>query len=292
MGRIEFKNPWAAAGDAMRQYLIEEETRRRQAMLDGLLVQDKMRERARQDNEAARQARLDQQRENEALRRTALEDQDRANAQERQRVLDERFAADQRQKQLDREDAIGNRYLDSERAYAEAGKKREFEASEAAKQRANARYVVDKQMSSGHGKADTIDTRSGTVLDALDELSEKINTQDGALAKVGGLFASAAAKANYDDDVAEYSAVLEGAVPLIARRMGHTGVLTQADVDSVKAMFPKPGDGKSLRDRKIARLRSLMGGSSGSSGSSDSGSPSTDNSWRDHGNGVRVRRKN
>jgi hypothetical protein len=268
-GRFEFKNPWASAGNALRQYLIEEETRRRQAMLDGLLVQDRMREQARQDNAAARQARLDQQAENSQLRRTALEDQDRANAQERQRVLDERYNAQERQRQLDREDVAGQRYLDAELRRQEHEADRADRQRESAANRANARYVVDKQMSGSHSKADTTDTRSGTVLDALDELSGKINQQDGLLAKASGLFSSAAAKANYDDDVAEYSAVLEGAVPLIARRMGHTGVLTQADVDSVKAMFPKPGDGKSLRDRKIARLRSLMGGSGGStSGSS------------------------
>jgi hypothetical protein len=261
MGRFNFQSPGAAAGQAIRQFLLEQETARRQAWLDGIAVEDRMRAQAKADNEAARQARLDQQRENDQLRNIAIADRDYADQQERQRVLDERYTAEQQQKAIEREDVAGQRYLDAELRRQEHEADRADRQRESAANRANARYVVDKQMSGGHGKADTTDTRSGTVLDALDELSEKINRQDGALAKVGGLFASAAAKANYDDDVAEYQAVLEGAVPLIARRMGHTGVLTQADVDSVKAMFPRPGDGKSLRDRKIARVRSLMGGS-------------------------------
>ena len=76
---------------------------------------------------------------------------------------------------------------------------------------------------------------------------------------MSGGAAKLAAKANYDDDVAEYEALVSGFTPLVARALGHTGVLTQQDVDSVKALFPKPGDGKSLRDRKVARIKSIIG---------------------------------
>ncbi len=64
---------------------------------------------------------------------------------------------------------------------------------------------------------------------------------------------------NLNDDIAEYEAMISGFTPLIARALGHTGVLTQQDVDSVKALFPRPGDSKSLRDRKVARIEQLMG---------------------------------
>ncbi|HYC00456.1 MAG TPA: hypothetical protein VEC57_15065 [Candidatus Limnocylindrales bacterium] len=96
--------------------------------------------------------------------------------------------------------------------------------------------------------------QAGPILNALSELSERINTQQGLLAKMAGGAAKLAAQANYDDDVAEYTALIESFTPLVARAYGHTGVLTQQDVDSVKAMFPKPGDSKSLRDRKIKRV--------------------------------------
>lgn len=97
------------------------------------------------------------------------------------------------------------------------------------------------------------------ILDGISELSEKINTGKGLLAKVSGSVEKAQAQANYNDDVAEYQALISGFTPMIARGVGHTGVLTQQDVDSVKEMFPKPGDSKSLRDRKIARLRTIIG---------------------------------
>lgn len=96
------------------------------------------------------------------------------------------------------------------------------------------------------------------VLSAISELSEKINTGQGILAKMGGGAAKLAAKSNYDDDVAEFQALVEGFTPLMARALGHTGVLTQQDVDSVKALFPQPGNSKTLRDRKIARVRDIF----------------------------------
>ena len=90
---------------------------------------------------------------------------------------------------------------------------------------------------------------------------------EGFAARGAGSWRKAAAIANYDDDLAEYEAVLNGAIPSIARKMGRTGVLTQPDVDSVRGMFPKPGDSKTLRDRKMARIRKIMnmppGGNSG-----------------------------
>ena len=66
--------------------------------------------------------------------------------------------------------------------------------------------------------------------------------------------------ANMNDDIAEYEALVSGFTPLVARALGHTGVLTEQDVQSVRAVFPRPGDSKSLRDRKMKRMRSLLSG--------------------------------
>lgn len=111
--------------------------------------------------------------------------------------------------------------------------------------------------------AETQDARkfkqAAPILGAVSELSERINTQQGAMAKLRGGVEKAKAQANYNDDVAEYEAIVSGFTPLVARALGHTGVLTQQDVDSVKALFPKPGDSKTLRDRKVARIKSLVG---------------------------------
>lgn len=106
--------------------------------------------------------------------------------------------------------------------------------------------------------------RSTPVVDALDELSARINTLEGVMASAAGVAEKTKAKVNLANDTAEYLAVMDSFIPMVARAFGHTGVLTQQDVDSVKSIFPKPGDSKSLRDRKITRLRSILeGGTAG-----------------------------
>lgn len=101
--------------------------------------------------------------------------------------------------------------------------------------------------------------RMEPVMASIDELSERINTQQGLLATMAGGAAKVAAQANYNDDVAEYESLISGFTPLVARAVGHVGVLTEQDVQSVRALFPAPRDSKTLRDRKIARIRKIMG---------------------------------
>lgn len=103
------------------------------------------------------------------------------------------------------------------------------------------------------------------VLRAVAELSERINTLRGVVAKVRGGIEKAKAQANLNDDVAEYEALIAGFTPMVARALGHTGVLTQQDVDSVRALFPTPGDSKNVRDRKVGRVLSIIGELEGAS---------------------------
>lgn len=120
--------------------------------------------------------------------------------------------------------------------------------------------------------------RASVVLDSIDELSQKINTGYGAMAKISGFAERQAAKANLDDDVAEYEAVVSGFVPILARAVGHTGVLTEPDVQSVRKMLPQVGDSKSVRDRKMARIRKIWEGmnpQAGGGGNTPSGADST-----------------
>ncbi len=67
------------------------------------------------------------------------------------------------------------------------------------------------------------------------------------------------AKAQYDNDVSEYEALVTGMIPMVARAVGHVGVLTQQDVDSVKELFPKITDNKTLAENKLARVKRIIG---------------------------------
>lgn len=100
--------------------------------------------------------------------------------------------------------------------------------------------------------------RALPVLDALDELSGRINVSKGLAATATGAVERAKAKANLNDDVAEFEAVVQGFTPLLARSVGHTGVLTEQDVQSVRGALPSPLDQESLAKRKLARFRSIM----------------------------------
>jgi hypothetical protein len=100
--------------------------------------------------------------------------------------------------------------------------------------------------------------RAQPVLQGISELADRINTGSGLMAKAVGEVEKLKAQANYNDDVAEYTSLIKMFTPSIARAVGHVGVLTEPDVQSVRQMFPQPGDSKTLKDRKIARIASLL----------------------------------
>ncbi|MGC4084438.1 MAG: hypothetical protein QM736_20565 [Vicinamibacterales bacterium] len=102
--------------------------------------------------------------------------------------------------------------------------------------------------------------RAKPILSAIGDSSATINTQSGLLAKMQGGASKVAAQANYNDDVAEdQRCSISGFTPLVARALGHNGVLTEQDVQSVRRLFPNPSDSQSLRNRRdrphhVARL--------------------------------------
>lgn len=99
----------------------------------------------------------------------------------------------------------------------------------------------------------------GAILDNIQTLSQRINTSGaGPWANVKGRWRGAMAAVNWDNDVSEYTSLVEGMIPMVARAVGHTGVLTQQDVDSVRALFPRVTDNKTLAQNKLKRVRSLM----------------------------------
>jgi hypothetical protein len=98
------------------------------------------------------------------------------------------------------------------------------------------------------------------LLDAITELSPRINTKQGMDAVFAGGWNKVQAAANYDDDVAEYVAVVEAFTPLLARAEGHTGVLTEADFTHAMRILPGLKDSGTLAQRKIARLNKILFG--------------------------------
>ena len=179
----KFVSTLGSATRALRDALVQRETERRQNLLDGLLVSNTIAERQRAEAAAQRQSRLDAQAENEALRRTAIADRDYADRQARQQTLDSRYESEQQQRRLDREDANAQKYLDTERNYFEADKRRQFEAAESARDRAS----QERRTAMGSAKpdkADSTDTRANDIISALDDLSSRINDQEGMAAKV------------------------------------------------------------------------------------------------------------
>lgn len=132
--------------------------------------------------------------------------------------------------------------------------------------RANAREQFDKD-GKPIGFAPTSTQRDRTasmgriqpILHDIDSLSERINTKYGPLAKVEGGLRGLMARASSDDDVADYMSLIKSYSVTVARAMGHSANMSDADRESIMEMFPMPGDSKGLRDRKVARLMRTLG---------------------------------
>lgn len=123
------------------------------------------------------------------------------------------------------------------------------------------RLAFDKGEAGKPGAAAKGGPNVANIITQIETLSKKINTSDGGpMSRVTGALRSGMAAGQMDNDVSEYNALVEGMIPMVARAVGHTGVLTQQDVDSVRALFPRVGDNKVLANNKLARVKSLIGG--------------------------------
>jgi hypothetical protein len=102
------------------------------------------------------------------------------------------------------------------------------------------------------------------VFEEIKRLSDKIFTSDGVAANFVGAGRTAMASANWDEDVKLYNSLIQGMTPMVARAVGHTGVLTQQDVDSVKKLFGHIGmlgtDSKGVASSKLDAFARLMSG--------------------------------
>lgn len=97
------------------------------------------------------------------------------------------------------------------------------------------------------------------ILSKVRAISGRINTIDnGFKAKAAGAGRQVMAWAGMDNDVNEYEGLLRSAVPLLARAYGHTGVLTQQDVESVLKGFPTTGTNADLRVRLLRNVEDII----------------------------------
>jgi hypothetical protein len=99
------------------------------------------------------------------------------------------------------------------------------------------------------------------VLAKLRQLSAKINTHESGLGAVfGGGARGLAAKAQYDNDVSLYESIATAFIPMVARGLGHTGVLTEKDVQSAREALPHKTENKKLAASKMDFIETLFGG--------------------------------
>jgi hypothetical protein len=112
----------------------------------------------------------------------------------------------------------------------------------------NAMAVIDELEEMSLGPLDT----------ATGERRGGINAGQGLPQLVGGLIRSGAGYLNLDDAALIYNRSVSGFMPLIARAMGHTGVLTQQDVDSVRGLFPGMTRNRTLAQGQYALLRKII----------------------------------
>lgn len=103
------------------------------------------------------------------------------------------------------------------------------------------------------------------VLDEIETLSKRIFTTDaGPVTNVIGAARRGAAALNLDNDVREYRSLVRGFTPLMARAVGHNGVLTEQDVQRTEMLFGDVGwlgtDNKTVAENKMSRLKTIMVG--------------------------------
>lgn len=280
-----FTSPAAAAGDAIQQLLLQREQQKRQAMLDEL---------NRRQAEAQMAAQQESQR--LARERFGLEQSQDAYGRQRDTTLDTRHVQERTE---DRANTIADELrrrgytledTTSERQFrtGEREASQKFTAGQNALGRQNAVDIAGMRAaaSGAGGTADTKTNNAMVIFGNIKELANKVVGGSGVAAKAAGMATRAGAAMNLSDpSVNEYESMISGFTPLVARALGHTGVLTELDVQSVRALFPQVGDSTAVRDAKLARVEKIMGEMNGggspiapmpSHGESGSGTPDRD----------------
>lgn len=105
----------------------------------------------------------------------------------------------------------------------------------------------------------------GAAMGAFDELMQVYDSmggqpEEGISARLGGMTRRGSAALGYNPEARTYQAGVRGFVPLMARALGHTGVLTELDVARTEALFPGPGDTAEEAAQKRRILEEIMSG--------------------------------
>jgi hypothetical protein len=103
----------------------------------------------------------------------------------------------------------------------------------------------------------------GAAMTAYNELMGVYDTfggqpEGGLEARYGGLKRGAEALSGYNPEVRVYQAGVRGFVPLMARALGHVGVLTELDVERTEALFPTAGDTAAEANGKKRIIQEIM----------------------------------
>lgn len=211
--------------------------------------------RAERTRQAERQARLDQQAENEHLRSVSVADEARAYDRGRDRVADERYASEQAQKALEHKDAAANRYLDTERGYFEADKKREYDAAEAAKDRAadERRARISAAGSGGHDKptqgqqaADSFYGRAQDALNVVEDVEASVSSYN---SYIPNFFRSDAGQA-YEQGKLQW-------IESYLRKDSGAAISSDEYSSADKKYFAQPGDSAATLKRKREARRTI-----------------------------------
>ena len=292
----KFTSVGSAASRGLRDYLVEQEVKRRQSLLDGIAVEDRMRQQARQDMQDARQAEQDklnvehynQERSDRLMVRADTEGQ-RYLANEREDV--QRKEAET-QRNLDRADAAGQRYQDAELRRQDQDAQREFQHSENEAQRANNRNVAAMQIAGsgakqteGQRKTGGLLSRAQASLATADKLETSVSTVD--------LLAPNFLRSEKGQ---QYRQAAKQWIQSVLRDESGAAIGADEEAYYFETYFRQPGDSSAVirqkqggRDSAEDAMAEKVGGSTkpmASHGDNSGGD------WRDHGNGVRVRRKN
>jgi hypothetical protein len=104
--------------------------------------------------------------------------------------------------------------------------------------------------------------RAVPVLQDLGSRALTINrgSQGGIMARAGGAMRSGASRVGMDSAVDLYRTGIRGFVPLLARSVGHVGVLTEQDVQRTEELFPRVGDSEAVTLEKISRIKRITTG--------------------------------
>lgn len=99
----------------------------------------------------------------------------------------------------------------------------------------------------------------------LQDLGSRITTinqgnQGGIVDRATGVGRGVASRVGLDPATDLYRTGIRGFVPLFARAVGHTGVLTEIDVQRTEELFPRVGDSDAVTAEKMARIQRIMTG--------------------------------